>query len=131
MSTPSAPSGVAGNPPREIQDRLIPSTPPRDRIAERPRGAADGRMQVLRFDDGTAVGGRGPRQLRILEPRCGSIRAEALPARGVSGLRPTTAGGDMSRKDTSRHRAGLTRSKGSSGDTGNLGDRVEAAALAG
>ncbi len=34
----------------------------------------------------------------------------------------------MSRKDTSRHRAGLTRSKGSSGDTG---DRVEAVALAG
>ncbi|MGW4431817.1 hypothetical protein [Streptomyces tendae] len=85
---------------------------------------------MLKFDDGTAVGGHGPRQLRILEPRCGSIRAEALPARGVSGLRPTTAGGDMSRKDTSRHRAGLTRSKGSSGDTGNLGDRVEAAALA-
>ncbi len=36
----------------------------------------------------------------------------------------------MSRKDTSRHRADPTRSKGSSGDTGNLGDRVEAVALA-
>lgn len=48
-------------------------------------------MQVLKFEDGTAVGraddefgGRpvtDPRQLRILELRYGSIRAEALPAR--------------------------------------------------
>ncbi|MFB6553696.1 helix-turn-helix domain-containing protein [Streptomyces sp. NPDC056405] len=50
-----------------------------------------GRMQVLKFEDGTAVGraddefgGRpvtDPRQLRILELRYGSIRAEALSAR--------------------------------------------------
>ncbi|CAL9428711.1 helix-turn-helix domain-containing protein [Streptomyces sp. enrichment culture] len=51
----------------------------------------EGRMQVLKFDDGTAIGraddefgGRpvsDPRQLRILELRYGSIRADALPAR--------------------------------------------------
>lgn len=50
-----------------------------------------GRMQVLKFDDGTAVGRADdlfgarpvtdPRQLRILELRYGSIRAEALPVR--------------------------------------------------
>ncbi|WP_225824342.1 helix-turn-helix domain-containing protein [Streptomyces naphthomycinicus] len=50
-----------------------------------------GRIQVLKFDDGTAVGrmddefgGRpvsDPRQLRILELRYGIIRAEALTAR--------------------------------------------------
>ncbi|MFF6967440.1 helix-turn-helix domain-containing protein [Streptomyces anthocyanicus] len=57
------------------------------------RGAhpGGGRMQVLKFDDGTAVGRADdlfgarpvtdPRQLRILELRYGSIRAEALPVR--------------------------------------------------
>lgn len=50
-----------------------------------------GRVQVLKFEDGTAVGrmddefnGRpvhDPRQVRILELRYGIIRAEALTAR--------------------------------------------------
>ena len=48
-----------------------------------------GRIEVLKFEDGTAVGrsdgafnGRptsDPRQLRILELRYGTIRAQALP----------------------------------------------------
>ncbi|MFF3515513.1 helix-turn-helix domain-containing protein [Streptomyces sp. NPDC002573] len=51
----------------------------------------DGRIELLKFEDGTAVGrsdgafnGRptsDPRQLRILELRYGSIRAQALPPR--------------------------------------------------
>ncbi|MEV5809132.1 helix-turn-helix domain-containing protein [Streptomyces parvulus] len=50
-----------------------------------------GRLQVLKFEDGTAVGRADdeygsravtdPRQLRILELRYGTIRAEALPTR--------------------------------------------------
>ncbi|GAA3492955.1 helix-turn-helix domain-containing protein [Streptomyces albogriseolus] len=51
----------------------------------------DGRIELLKFDDGTAMGrsdgafnGRptsDPRQLRILELRYGTIRAQALPPR--------------------------------------------------
>ncbi|MFE5629113.1 helix-turn-helix domain-containing protein [Streptomyces sp. NPDC056470] len=51
----------------------------------------DGRIEVLKFEDGTAVGrsdgafnGRpisDPKQLRILELRYGTIRAQALPPR--------------------------------------------------
>ncbi|MFC3578495.1 helix-turn-helix transcriptional regulator [Streptomyces yaanensis] len=51
----------------------------------------DGRIELLKFEDGTAVGradgafnGRpttDPRQLRILELRYGTIRAQALPPR--------------------------------------------------
>ncbi|MFF6996150.1 helix-turn-helix domain-containing protein [Streptomyces sp. NPDC008313] len=51
----------------------------------------DGRIELLKFEDGTAVGradgafcGRptsDPRQLRILELRYGAIRAQALPPR--------------------------------------------------
>jgi len=49
----------------------------------------DGRIELLKFQDGTAVGradgafnGRptsDPKQLRILELRYGTIRAQALP----------------------------------------------------
>lgn len=51
----------------------------------------DGRVEVLKFDDGTAVGradgvfqGRpvsDPRQLRVIELLYGTIRAQALPTR--------------------------------------------------
>ncbi|MFE0549878.1 helix-turn-helix domain-containing protein [Streptomyces pilosus] len=56
-----------------------------------PHPGLDGRIELLKFPDGTAVGrsdgkfnGRpvsDPRQLRILELRYGSIRAQALPPR--------------------------------------------------
>ncbi|MEU9641829.1 helix-turn-helix transcriptional regulator [Streptomyces sp. NPDC048188] len=56
-----------------------------------PHSGMSGRIEVLKFDDGTAVGrsdgafnGRpthDPRQLRILELRYGTIRAQALPPR--------------------------------------------------
>ncbi|MFC8424592.1 hypothetical protein ACFUN7_27545 [Streptomyces sp. NPDC057236] len=51
----------------------------------------DGRIELLKFPDGTAVGRADglfssrpvpdPRQLRILELRYGTIRAQALPPR--------------------------------------------------
>ncbi|MFD8520325.1 helix-turn-helix domain-containing protein [Streptomyces capillispiralis] len=56
-----------------------------------PHPGLDGRIELLKFPDGTAVGrsdgkfnGRpvsDPRQLRILELRYGTIRAQALPPR--------------------------------------------------
>ncbi|MFF0643142.1 helix-turn-helix domain-containing protein [Streptomyces tendae] len=56
-----------------------------------PHAGMSGRIEVLKFEDGTAVGrsdgafnGRpthDPRQLRILELRYGTIRAQALPPR--------------------------------------------------
>ncbi|WP_435251209.1 helix-turn-helix domain-containing protein [Streptomyces tendae] len=56
-----------------------------------PHAGMSGRTEVLKFEDGTAVGrsdgafnGRpthDPRQLRILELRYGTIRAQALPPR--------------------------------------------------
>ena len=56
-----------------------------------PHPGLDGRIELLKFPDGTAVGrsdgkfnGRpvsDPRQLRVLELRYGTIRAQALPPR--------------------------------------------------
>ncbi|MFF4031956.1 helix-turn-helix domain-containing protein [Streptomyces sviceus] len=59
-----------------------------------PHPGLDGRIELLKFPDGTAVGrsdgrfnGRpvsDPKQLRILELRYGTIRAQALPPRETS-----------------------------------------------
>lgn len=56
-----------------------------------PHPGLDGRIELLKFPDGTAVGrsdgkfnGRpvsDPRQLRVLELRYGTVRAQALPSR--------------------------------------------------
>ncbi len=94
-------------------------------------GGLDGRIEVLKFADGTAVGrsdgafnGRpthDPKHLRILELRYGTIRLRRSRPPGSRWLHRETAGRDMIRKPTAGDTSELAwfKSSYSGGNDGN------------